>query len=762
MALTAVKASQLSLVKAELAKAQALRGKTARQSLTWLEVQTVFRYNMRNVEVTLNEMETTIGGVEAIPERITTIFNRTEALLNKKQSTDNSAISRIQCQLLLAELHMTWSEYSVKMKHLAQNVSSEHDEIAATLFKELVPQIDECDSVAQCQVYSKYALFCDSLLNNGYESNTAILAIEMFFRGLLLLDATCKQHLVHVLHLIGQVLVDSKIKASAKNQHIKQWITWSEAVPAWMYIQHSPQIMGSLDKDEGVVAVAMLEKVAIAYPTAIYYPLTISYACLSDNGKGRCARLLAVLNNPTLECFTEALQGMTHPEHRWLDALKDIADHIKTNSATPKMLDDAIKEATASSWPAVGGKIGAYNTVFSKKLAGYLQSVKAKPQLANTVSEYLTYLQQTMMAQMKFAGGKAPLGQFSQWLVDYDGSTSQTRIEVPGQYWGCDDREPMIEQHTKILSVDSEILIMSSIRKPKRICFHSSTGHAYYFLVKGGEDLRNDERVQQLFMLLNNIMAQEETTLAARVFSVIPMTSRVGVLEWVQNTAPLKSIITDEMAKDEVFLAKNPNCRSAQGAVELSRITAFEERSKWLKNDSSPTAYHTMYKKASEANAMKLWKNMIDVMYYCKDVLSICSLNDDNTALQQFKLQNKPDIVISTPARLVQHIKNGNINLSNVETLVLDEADLILSFGYADDIQCITSNMPKIFQGILMSATLSPELDKFKKVLLHNAAIIKLEENIETGQLLQFYLTLPEKDKFLVLYVFLKLGLLQV
>lgn len=155
-------------------------------------------------------------------------------------------------------------------------------------------------------------------------------------------------------------------------------------------------------------------------------------------------------------------------------------------------------------------------------------------------------------------------------------------------------------------------------------------------------------------------------------------------------------------------------------------------------------------------------KNMNDVMYYCKDVISMCSLNDDNTALQQFKLQNKPDIVISTPARLVQHIKNGHINLSHVETLVLDEADLILSFGYADDIQCITSNMPKIFQGILMSATLSPELEKFKKVLLHNAAIIKLEENIETGQLLQFYLTLPEKDKFLVLYVFLKLGLLQV
>ena len=60
-----------------------------------------------------------------------------------------------------------------------------------------------------------------------------------------------------------------------------------------------------------------------------------------------------------------------------------------------------------------------------------------------------------------------------------------------------------------------------------------------------------------------------------------------------------------------------------------------------------------------------------------------------------------------------------------------------------------------------MSATLSPELDKFKKIVLHNPAILKLEESTSVGHLLQFYLELTESDKFLVLYVFIKLGLLQ-
>jgi ATP-dependent RNA helicase DDX56/DBP9 len=62
-----------------------------------------------------------------------------------------------------------------------------------------------------------------------------------------------------------------------------------------------------------------------------------------------------------------------------------------------------------------------------------------------------------------------------------------------------------------------------------------------------------------------------------------------------------------------------------------------------------------------------------------------------------------------------------------------------------------------------MSATLSPELNSLKKVVLHSPAVLKLEEDKDTkvgtvkeGNLTQFYLTIPKKDKNLVIYVFLK------
>lgn len=157
-------------------------------------------------------------------------------------------------------------------------------------------------------------------------------------------------------------------------------------------------------------------------------------------------------------------------------------------------------------------------------------------------------------------------------------------------------------------------------------------------------------------------------------------------------------------------------------------------------------------------------KHMIQLMYYCKDVISVCSLSDDNASVQTYRLKNKPDIVVSTPAKIVQHLTKGNIDLSYIKTLIIDEADLILSFGYTEDVQLITSHMP-IHQGILMSATLSPDLDKFKRIMLRSPAVLKLEEEEEnrgTGHLLQFYLQSTERDKFLILFVFLKLGLLQV
>ncbi|CAN0409032.1 unnamed protein product, partial [Discosporangium mesarthrocarpum] len=155
--------------------------------------------------------------------------------------------------------------------------------------------------------------------------------------------------------------------------------------------------------------------------------------------------------------------------------------------------------------------------------------------------------------------------------------------------------------------------------------------------------------------------------------------------------------------------------------------------------------------------------HLMELMHYCRNTVTLLALVGDNMPAQQAELRDKCDILISTPARLVAHLKTGNVELRDtVETLVVDEADLVLSFGYSENITEITSHLPKICQGFLMSATLSPELEELKRVVLHSPAILKLEEGRQDGKLTQFYLPLANNnDKYLVVFAFVKLGLLE-
>ena len=87
-----------------------------------------------------------------------------------------------------------------------------------------------------------------------------------------------------------------------------------------------------------------------------------------------------------------------------------------------------------------------------------------------------------------------------------------------------------------------------------------------------------------------------------------------------------------------------------------------------------------------------------------------------------------------------------------------------MTTGCSDDVSEIVKSLPKICQGFLISATLSPELNSLKKIVLHSPVVLKLEQDekaAKKGRLTQFYLGLPKKDKNLVIYVFLKLGLLK-
>ncbi|KAK4252749.1 hypothetical protein QN277_014299 [Acacia crassicarpa] len=130
-----------------------------------------------------------------------------------------------------------------------------------------------------------------------------------------------------------------------------------------------------------------------------------------------------------------------------------------------------------------------------------------------------------------------------------------------------------------------------------------------------------------------------------------------------------------------------------------------------------------------------------------------------------------PDVLISTPACVAKCLSTGILKSTSLngslETLVLDEADLLLSYGYENDIKAFSAHVPRSCQCLLMSATSSDDVDKLKKLILHNPFILTLPElgnqkdEIIPKNVQQFWISCPNGDKLLYILALLKLELVQ-
>ncbi|KAK8108767.1 hypothetical protein PG984_014568 [Apiospora sp. TS-2023a] len=147
---------------------------------------------------------------------------------------------------------------------------------------------------------------------------------------------------------------------------------------------------------------------------------------------------------------------------------------------------------------------------------------------------------------------------------------------------------------------------------------------------------------------------------------------------------------------------------------------------------------------------------------FCKDIQTVKLSEKLSDAVTRTLLSNLPDLVVGTPARVLQAIKSSALNLDGLKHLVLDESDLLLSYGYDENLKTIASTIPKGVQTILTSATLTPDVEAVRDLFCRDPAIVDLEEKNDTeGGVDQFYVKCAEDEKFLCIYVIFKLQLIK-
>ncbi|KAK8091981.1 hypothetical protein PG997_002342 [Apiospora hydei] len=147
---------------------------------------------------------------------------------------------------------------------------------------------------------------------------------------------------------------------------------------------------------------------------------------------------------------------------------------------------------------------------------------------------------------------------------------------------------------------------------------------------------------------------------------------------------------------------------------------------------------------------------------FCKDIQTVKLSEKLSDAVTRTLLSNLPDLVVGTPARVLQAIKSSALPLDGLKHLVLDESDLLLSYGYDENLKTIASTIPKGVQTILTSATLTSDVEAVKDLFCRDPAILNLEEKNDTeGGVDQFYVKCAEDEKFLCIYVIFKLQLIK-
>ncbi|KAI8609347.1 hypothetical protein BC830DRAFT_1151012 [Chytriomyces sp. MP71] len=130
------------------------------------------------------------------------------------------------------------------------------------------------------------------------------------------------------------------------------------------------------------------------------------------------------------------------------------------------------------------------------------------------------------------------LQQVSPSLINYKG----LELAMPGTY---KSGEPIV----RIETFSEHLSVFATKQRPRKLSINGSNGVEYQFLLKGNEDLRQDERVMQLMQLINTLLLRDSETFKRRLsierYAVVPLSPNSGLIGWVPNCDTIHGFITD-------------------------------------------------------------------------------------------------------------------------------------------------------------------------------------------------------------------------
>jgi ATP-independent RNA helicase DbpA len=144
---------------------------------------------------------------------------------------------------------------------------------------------------------------------------------------------------------------------------------------------------------------------------------------------------------------------------------------------------------------------------------------------------------------------------------------------------------------------------------------------------------------------------------------------------------------------------------------------------------------------AKELRRIARFKHNIKILILC---------GGESFGKQLGSLEHQAHIIVGTPGRVLKHLNKESLDLSNLETLVLDEADRMLDMGFIQEIQSLLAFAPKKRQTLLFSATYNDEILQISKQIQTDAVSIKTQTMEVENKITEYFYKTDNKQETLI------------
>ncbi len=367
-------------------------------------------------------------------------------------------------------------------------------------------------------------------------------------------------------------LLDTFFTSGIKNYELLSLISDTlDVVEVEAYLNVLPQLLCRFDiKDKKVldILINILIKIGTAHPQAVIYSFIVMKLSSSKKRQSAAGQILYSIckNNPLIndlvkecEMFTNEINKCAMLLHEeWFETLENTSKmyYTKDYQGMVKYLHKLHEKAKEK--PETMYELHFYQKYGSdiKEAGYYLKDFVENQNLTSLHQAWDIYLNIYTDINEKYS-------KFETISLEYVSSKlhhfQDSKICLPGSYSIGNENYLKLNKLIRIQKMGKILKVFNTKQHPRKISMIGTDNKEYLFLLKGHEDLRQDERAMQLFNLVNTILANDKSTsnknLNIITYAVFPLSPNTGIIGWVPNCDTLNQLIKEQRSMSNIALS---------------------------------------------------------------------------------------------------------------------------------------------------------------------------------------------------------------